>query len=253
MENITPIAEMLSERILAELRTGFTLSDIEQATRRVLLECGRQAIELMVSGEEARYAESEIACPQCTGAMPYIRRRSAQLSTMFGQLGVRRAYYLCGSCHKGCFPVDRRLGLRPNAMSAELERLAAMTGTLLPFGKGGKLFQELTLVKLSDHSLDKAAQAYGRAATEREQAWQQVACDQSALQQRKREARRPVRIYGAIDATKVHTRGGDEHPWRDLKVGAWFEARGKPPKTRNGQWQIQAENISYLCRYLSSC
>lgn len=245
MENITPIAEMLSERIRAELRAGFTLSDIEQTTRRVLLECGRQAIELMVNSEEARYAESEIACPQCTGAMPYIRRRSAQLHTMFGQLGVRRAYYLCGSCHKGCFPVDRRLGLRPNAMSAELERLAAMTGTLLPFGKGGKLFQELTLVKLSDHSLDKAAQAYGRAATEREQAWQQVAYDQSALQQRKREARRPARIYGAIDATKVHTRGGDEHPWRDLKVGAWFEARGKPPKTRNDQWQIQAENIVY--------
>ena len=36
-----------------------------------------------------------------------------------------------------------------------------------------------------------------------------------------------------------------EYPWRDLKVGAWFEARGQPPKTPDGQWRIQAENIHY--------
>jgi hypothetical protein len=126
-----------------------------------------------------------------------------------------------------------------------LERLAGMTGVALPFGKGRDLFEALTLISLSDQTLAKATQAYGATAMLREQQWQEVANDQAELQRRKRECRKPLRLYGAIDATKVHTRGDGEHPWRDLKVGAWFEARGMPPKTPDGQWRIQAENIHY--------
>ena len=121
-----------------------------------------------------------------------------------------------------------------------------MTGTLLPFGKGRDLFERLTLISLSDQKMGKATQAYGAAARQREQERQVVAHDQDELQRRKREARKPLRLYGAIDATKVHTRGEEEHPWRDLKVGAWFEARGKPPKQPGGQWRIQAENFRYF-------
>ena len=130
-------------------------------------------------------------------------------------------------------------------MSAELERLAGMTGVMLPFGKGRDLFEALTMLSLSDQALAKATQAYGETAMQRERSWQAVAHDQAELQRRQRECRKPLRLYGAIDATKVHTRGDDDHPWRDLKVGAWFEARGKPPKTPDGEWRIQAENIHY--------
>ena len=120
-----------------------------------------------------------------------------------------------------------------------------MTGTLLPFGKGRDLFEALTLISLSDQTMDKATQAYGAAAMRREEVWQATAHDQEELLRRKREERKPLRLYGAVDATKVHTRGEEECPWRDLKVGVWFEARGKPPKTPEGQWRIQAENIHY--------
>jgi hypothetical protein len=131
-------------------------------------------------------------------------------------------------------------------MSAELERLAGMTGVAMPFGKGRDLFEALTLISLSDQTLAKATQAYGATAMQRERSWQAVAHDQTELQRRQRQSRKPLRLYGAIDATKVHTRGDGEHPWRDLKVGAWFEARGRPPKSPDGQWRIQAENISYF-------
>ncbi len=246
MENITIIAQMLSEEIQQELTTGYTLTAIEQTTRRLVQEIGRQAIAMVVNSEEQPYPEREVSCSGCGQAIPYVRWRSAQLRTLFGDMEVKRAYYLCPGCHQGCCPLDRRLGLRPNAISAELERLAAMTGVLLPFGKGRDLFETLTLVSLSDQTLDKATQVYGAAATRREQEWQAVAHDQDELQRRKREVRKPLRLYGAFDATKVHTRGVEEHPWRDLKVGAWFEARGKPPKKPDGQWRIQAENIHYL-------
>jgi len=245
MDHITTIAEMLSEEIQQELATEYTLSDIEKTTRRLVQEIGRQAIAAVVNAEEKPHPELAASCPGCEQAIAYVRRRPAHLRTLFGSMEVKRAYYLCAECQRGYCPLDERLGLRPNAISAELERLGAMTGVLLPFGKGRDLFEALTLVSLSDQTLDKATQAYGAAVIQREQEWQEMADDLDELQRRKREGRTPLRLYGAIDATKVHTRGDGEYPWRDLKVGAWFEARGKPPKTPDGQWRIEAENIHY--------
>ncbi|MEN8131932.1 MAG: ISKra4 family transposase [Pseudomonadota bacterium] len=251
MNNITKISEALAEQIQQELSTEYTLSDVEKVTRLLVQEIGRQAIALVVDAEEKPHPEPEISCPSCGQVIPYVRRRSARLRTLFGSMGVKRAYYLCSACHRGYFPLDERLGLRPNAISAELERLAAMTGALLPFGKGRDLFEALTLLSLSDQTLDKATQAYGAVAMWREEGWQATAFDQEELLRRKREEQKPLRLYGAVDACKVHTRGGEEEcPWRDLKVGAWFEARGKPPKTPDDQWRIQAENIHY---YVDIC
>lgn len=66
------------------------------------------------------------------------------------------------------------------------------------------------------------------------------------LAQRKRKERQPVRMYGSLDGVRVHIRGDKEHPWRDLKIDAWFDARGRPPKQPDGEWHIRAENITYF-------
>ena len=252
MDNITTIAQMLSTHVQQALASDYSLADIEQETRRLLQEVGRQTVAAVVNDAQARYPERELPCPGCGAMMPYIRQRTTQLRTLLGCLEVKRAYYLCSGCHEGCYPLDRQLGLRPNAISTEVERLAAMTGVQLPFEKGRDLFEALTLVSLSDQTVDKATQAYGAKVVGQETAWRAEAYDQAALQQRKRTERRPLRLYGAIDATKVHTHGQDDHPWRDLKVGAWFEARGRPPKQPDGQWRIQAENIHYYADICSA-
>jgi len=130
-------------------------------------------------------------------------------------------------------------------MSAELERLAGLVGVQMTLGRDSAVFEELTLVSLSDQSLDTAAQAYGREVERQEGEWQAEAYDEEALRRRARERPRPLRLYGSIDGTTVHTRGEGEDPWRELKVGAWFEAKGQPPKKPEDQWAIEAENITY--------
>ncbi|MFQ5612479.1 MAG: hypothetical protein ACE5H9_10130 [Anaerolineae bacterium] len=54
---------------------------------------------------------------------------------------------------------------------AELESLSGMTGAQLPFGQGSNLFEALTLVSLSDHSLAKATQTMGAAVRRLEAEW----------------------------------------------------------------------------------
>jgi hypothetical protein len=239
------MAQLLAEEIRRTVAEVHTLTDFEQTGHRILQQVGQRALAMAVEAEEERYPAAEMACRGCGQGMAFVRRRSAQLRTVMGPTTVKRAYYLCPFCHRGHYPLDERLGLRPNALSLELERVAALTGALLPFEKGCVLLEALTLVSVSDQTMDKATQAYGAAVSQREQEWQATAFDQAELQKRKREVRPPLRLYGTIDATKVHTRGDADYPWRDLKVGAWFEARGQPPKSPDGQWSIQAQNIHY--------
>lgn len=246
MEYMTSIAQLLCLSVEDEMEQAASLSDVEQAIRRQMMAAGRQALVTYLQKQRPKYPAETTTCPHCGQQAGYVRRRAAKLHTMLGAVGYERPYYLCPDCHRGTCPLDEALGLRPNQMSAELERLGGMTGVETSFGKGSQLFESLTLVSLSNQSLDKAAQAYGQEMERVEQAWQQEAHDPEKLAQRKREKRRPLRLYGSLDATKVHVRGDKEHPWRDLKVGAWFEARGRPPRQPDGEWHIRAENITYF-------
>lgn len=244
MNNITKIADMMAELVKQELENEVTLTAIEQTTRIVLQEVGRQTVAKTVETLTPVYPERTIACP-CGGEATYVRRRPARLHTLFGSLRVKRAYYLCSKCRQGRCPLDTALGLRPNALSAELTRLAALTGVHVPFGTGRDLLEKLTLVSISDQAMGKATREVGERIMLQEAAWQEQVKDPDLLRQRSRENRRPVRLYGTLDATKVHVRDKGEHRWRDLKIGAWFEACGQPPPTPDGQWAIRAQNIHY--------
>lgn len=244
MNNITNIAKLVAEIVQAKIGDNLTMTLIEQTTKTVLHEIGRKTVEQMLETSETPYPATTVAC-SCGEESHYIRGRQGTFHTLFGKVKAQRAYYLCGSCHKGHYPLDQAVGLRPNALSAELVRLVAMTGVQLPFRVGCDLFKTLTLVSVSDQAMAKATQAVGSIVETEEKKWQKQAEDEQFLLKRKRENKPPLRLYGAIDATKVHIRDDESHRWRDLKIGAWFEARGKPPASPEGQWSIEAENIDY--------
>jgi hypothetical protein len=246
MEHIASIAQLLCLSVENKLEQATSLNEVEQEIRRQMLEAGRQALATYLNRQRPKYPAETTTCRHCGQEAGDMRLRTARLHTILGIVCYERPYYLCDQCHRGTCPLDQAWGLRPNQMSAELERLGGMTGVETSFDKGSHLFESLTLVSLSNHSLDKAAQAYGQEMEKVEQEWQQEAHDPDKLAQRNQTARRPLRLYGSLDAAKVHVRGDKEHPWRDLKLGAWFEARGQPPRQPNGEWQIRAENITYF-------
>jgi len=246
MDHTTSTVETLSTEVINTWEQPSSLSEMEQQIRRFLLWLGNVMLSLWLGQENRQRAPKTKACPHCQGQARYHSQRPGTLHTMFGKVTYRRAYYTCATCHQGHYPLDDRLGLRPNQLSAEVERLAGMVGVQTAFGKGSQLFEELTLVSLSDHSLDKSAQAYGQTVEDMEQRWQAEAGDHEMQLQRKRNARPVLRLYGTVDGALMHTRGDEDNPWRELKIGAWFQAKGQPPKSPDGKWRIQAENITYF-------
>lgn len=245
MNNITKIGRLLFETLQERLPQPESLGQMEQELRQLLQDCGQQGLSAWVNSLPPTYPEDSAGCPYCHEEADYIRRREGKLRTLQGKLTYRRPYYLCDHCRRGHYPLDVELGLRPNQMSAEMERLGGLVGIQMPFGQGSDVFAQLTLTSLSDQSLDKAAQAYGREMQAVESEWATEAQDIAKIQQRRQNERHPLRLYGALDASKVHIRGDEENPWRDLKIGAWFEAVGRPPAKPDGEWHIQAENMTY--------
>lgn len=244
MNKHTLFDNLQPDEMVVNLQNVQSLSEMEQKLRELLKGIGNILLHLWLVWLTPRYKALSVTCPYCGGEAMYIRQRTGTLRTMFGIIHYRRAYYLCPACQQGHYPLDEKLGLRPNAVSAEVERLAGLMGVQMPFAQGSALFEELTLVKLSDHSVAQATQAYGQAVLEQEKAWEEVAQDETYVNT---VHKTPLRLYGTLDGGRVLIRPHQTNPqkWRELKVGAWFTARGQPPRHPDETWTIRAQDITY--------
>jgi len=241
MSDSTEFETMLREWIIEESDHPSSLSEMEQNLRKFLQRIGNLLLSLWLMWLSREYRDPMVTCPSCDEKASYVRQREACLQTMFGKVRYKRALYHCESCREWHSAMDEALGLRPNAMSAEVERLVAQLGVHMPFAQASTLFEELTLVSVSDQSVDKATQAYGDTVCEVEQ--EHLSQAQSGQQ----PDIAPLRLYGSIDGGRVRTRApkGEEQPWREVKIGAWYQARGVPPIKPDDEWRIQAHDISY--------
>jgi len=245
MNHTTELIDELAQTLASRLPDNATMTDIEKQTKQLMHEVGQQVLRQHLDQTIPTYPEPSVEC-HCGHRAEYKWRRSGHFYTIYGKIMLKRPYYLCPNCRHGCYPLDQQLGLKPNQFTPELSRLVAMTGVGMPFMAGRDLFEELTQVSVSDQAMGKATQQVGETVAKEEQIWQEKAEDEAFLLQQKREARRPRRLYGSMDAVKVHIRGDEEHGWRDLKIGAFYEARGCPPSKPDGKWGIRAENMHYF-------
>jgi hypothetical protein len=241
------VQDTISQLLLGNIAPQ-SLSEMEQGVREAMLKLGNFLLANWLTLQNDRYPAQTIPC-RCGDPAHYREMREGVFFPLLGRIVHRRAYYLCDTCHCGPYPLDERLGLRPGELSAALESLSGMTGAKLPFGQGSDLFARLTLLAVSPQSMDKATQAMGSEMQQVEASWIATSQDPAALLQQEQEDTPLERLYGSLDATKVHT---DEQRdatggWRDLKVGAWFETDARPPAHPDDQWDVQARNITYFC------
>ena len=232
MINLTGYEDSLREQIASQMQSMQSLQDIEQTIRESLQQVGEVLLTLCLEILSERYTAPVWNCSECDETARYERQREAQMRTMLGTVAYKRAVYVCESCNHRHYPMDDALGLRPNEMSAELERLAAQMGVHLPFAQASALFEELTLVSLSDQSIDKATQAYGTEMMTREDSQQQSASAGVAASET------PLRLYGSMDGGRVQTRAAtsEKQPWRELKTGCLVSGTGQ--STCSTRWRV---------------
>ena len=143
MDNITKIGQLLLETLAERVSHPDDFGHMEQELRQLLQECGREGLSQWVQSLTPTYPEDHTDCPYCKQEADYIRWRQGNIRSLQGNMSYQRPYYLCVYCHRGHYPFDNELGLRPNRMSAEMERLGGMVGVQIPFGQGSNIFGDI--------------------------------------------------------------------------------------------------------------
>ena len=243
------------EDLLCQQVVPDSFSDMEEEIRQAWLQIAPKVLELWLSSQDAPYPADELPC-QCGGRARYEGRREGVLSSVLGTVHYKRAYYLCAGCRHGFYPLDQRLGLRPGERSALLESLLGMMGAELPFARATELFKRLVLISVSPQSVNDATELVGGEAMAVEEEWKRQSHDPKAIAGQEKEGREgkgEKRLYGTLDAVKLHgreRRDEEDDGWRDMKVGAWFVTEAKPPEGPEGEWEIEAKEITYYCDIL---
>jgi len=251
-EVITRISAELSQELLREMggATEGGLYDIEERLRESVQAIGRQSLEQVLAGREAKYASRTVACA-CGGRAQYHSKRAGTVVSHFGRVRYRRHYYVCCDCHRGQYPLDQQLGIKPGQVSALLRSELALLGVQTAFGEAAQVVEKLLRLTVSPTTIQQATHQFGELQVEQEAQWQGEANDWQRLNARQQQAAGPQRLYGSIDGVIVPV----DNEWRELKVGCWYEA--KPTASRHGDGRQaaaspttnKADKLRYYCDF----
>ena len=161
--------------------------------------------------------------------------------TWFGQVEVKRSYYLCPACQQGTYPLDEQLGMRAGSLSKALQEDAALLGVHLPFEEGSQVLERLTPVTLSDNAIRMATEQIGQERATQDRQLVAAAWNPEGVELPAGPPQPPQRLYGSMDATSTRTEEG----WRQPKLGCWYTTSTPPPQARLEEWEPEVEELHY--------
>jgi hypothetical protein len=213
-----------------------TLQQVVQAVLAVRQELlGMVTQRLVEQAHEPTLTQERALCPQCgrmLSARGPVRRK---VETLVGSVTLERPYFYCVPCQVGFSPVDEALELLPQRKQGDMQKAAARLAAEVPYDTAAELFEELTGLALSDHTIHHVV-------NELTEGWTVLDVSPTAAEIRQKIARvaqgktwRPILVL-AIDGADVPTRPesakgrrpGRRHTRakRARWTGEWREAKG---------------------------
>lgn len=231
-------AQALVERLSVSLSASHVrLEEMEQAVLAGLHELGNVLLQSLVGLRCEKYPVATVPC-RCGAEAHYQRQRTGHCKTLLGSIQVKRAYYLCATCHQGSCPLDKQIGFCAGSISAGLDELLALLGCQFSFAHSAELVEQLTLVTVSPNRCRRSSEALGQLVAEdeeqtRQQVWEQPTLTLPAIDKVTIDP-----LYISADGVTVPTR---ESGWREQCVGAVYTATRTPPPNS----EIRSQKVSY--------
>jgi hypothetical protein len=102
-----------------------------------------------------------VTCPDCTYAAKFHSYQQRQLSTVHGEVTLRRAYYYCARCRQSFVPYDDAIGL-DDAIRPGLRPLVCLAGTRVPFVEAAEdVLRRFAGVRVSASTVLRCTEAAG--------------------------------------------------------------------------------------------
>jgi hypothetical protein len=191
-----------------------------------------------------------VSCPGCGHSAAYHGDRPRRLVSAVGAVRYSRAYYYCRRCGRGLAPFDGQAGITERALSPGAGRLAALAGGVCHgFEEAADLLREMSSVRLSESTVERATEDVGRRIAECLDAG--ILFGLAAVWGWYRDAQGRSVAYVTLDATGTRQQGpgGKAAEGRMAYVGGvynpcpdepWRRPPGRPPP------RLQARYVSGL-------
>ncbi len=178
--------------------------------------------------------DDALPAPKCEGCgKPMIRHGTGKRKTWLTRLGrveVKRRHYCYRSCGKGCFPLDRTLGLYGSTFTPGMASVMAGTVPMTGFEAASRHIANLAGLDASPSSLQRRSLALGEEALRFER--------EEAVEGRPLEPRMHLPIDGTgIPMRKEETEGvlgkheDGSSKSREVRLAVMHTAEGRDPET----------------------
>jgi hypothetical protein len=250
MEVKVKIAELMAQAMQEALGAEAQIGEMEQALRELAQEVSGLGLQKVIEGRDEKYPVP-VACT-CGQAAEPLGKREAVVWSVFGKISYVRRYYLCQHCHCGQSPLDERLGLVAGQSTPGLASLLGILGVETSFEEASQLAERFLLFRVSDNTVRKHTEGYGRAQAALEEEWKHTSEDVKGMELRERNLeKRTGRIYASVDGAHVPLHS----EWRELKTLCWYQVETIHPSHRQNhhgerigeQNHLQAKNMYYHC------
>lgn len=155
--------------------------------------------------------------------------RCKRIDSLLGTLKIKRHYYHCSRCRRGCFPRDRLLGLAAAHLTPAASEVASIAGVQSSFAQSAEVtLQKLCGLRLSESTVERVTERAGERLAKLLD--DKVAFDNQAQPWTwQRDARGRRCAYVSLDATGVRQQGehGAKAEGRMAYVGMIYNPRSK--------------------------
>jgi hypothetical protein len=237
-EGIKRITQSLGVEVGKE---GRALEWFEQQVMQALKETGQLLLAGLCELGVERYVVAEIRCA-CGGMAVYQRQRQGQCKTLFGDVVVKRPYYLCVQCHHGQCPLDQQFGFCAGGASGGLNELMALMGAEFVFEEAASMLEKLTLVHVSPNTCRKAAETLGRLVAHDEEASLTAAWDGKTPQLPTVSEAIAGDFYVSMDGVTVHI---DRQGWKNQWLGAIYTTKATVSEKRPDVLEVRTQQASF--------
>ena len=104
-----------------------------------------------------------MSCPHCGRTVAFHSHRPRTFVSLFGPVRLRRAYYPCRSCGRGCCPFDQQAGLSGRGLTLAVEEVVSLTGLLTDsFAEAAeKILPRLVGLRLGESTVERTTEDVG--------------------------------------------------------------------------------------------
>jgi len=167
---------ILTEKIIKQIRQLIqffeaeqetTIAEIESNVWKVILEIGRLIVEWIIQNRGTGYTQRIILTPSQDKAI-YKGNVTKTIATLMGDVTIQRAYYSKINEKGGYVPLDRSLSIPKENCSYAVQEAMSLFAIEDSFAESAKKLSKLFPVKVSESTIRRIVQKYGKDITQTE-------------------------------------------------------------------------------------